>query len=278
VHHSQAPWNPHGALLHTPHDRETHTPTSDEALVPHCASLLAARGVPPSARASALGGGYTALPRTVTAMQQCLTEQRYVRGAQLRTLIYNQACVCVFVWPSGWPRYGGMGLCVLSNAWGGDIEPHLVPSAWLATCAEAHTHVRSVTPPPTPRHPPSFIATQVSISGQVLVFVVRTPRHSLSTAAGRLTYLAFAGAQVCVPCVECGWACARNVLRQPVPVEGWVQGAAATNRPQHTPSQRCIQTHPPPHTRAPPGWLHTHCRARLWRLRAPTRRRVCMCV
>jgi hypothetical protein len=44
----------------------------------------------------------------------------------------------------------------------------------------------------------------VSISGQALVFVVRTARHSLTTLAGGLTYLAFFGAQVRL-CV-CVWA------------------------------------------------------------------------
>ncbi|WIA14715.1 hypothetical protein OEZ85_003205 [Tetradesmus obliquus] len=59
-------------------------------------------------------------------MEQCLVEQRYARGAQLRTLIY----------------------------------------------------------------------AQVSISGQALVFVVRSARHSLASLAGGLTYLAFVGAQI----------------------------------------------------------------------------------
>jgi H+-transporting ATPase len=38
----------------------------------------------------------------------------------------------------------------------------------------------------------------VSISGQALVFVVRTASHSFLAAAGGLTYVAFFGAQVWV--------------------------------------------------------------------------------
>ena len=44
--------------------------------------------------------------------------------------------------------------------------------------------------PPRPRHP------QVSISGQALVFVVRTVRHSFMDRAGSWTYIAFFMAQV----------------------------------------------------------------------------------
>lgn len=38
---------------------------------------------------------------------------------------------------------------------------------------------------------------QVSISGQALVFVVRTQGYSLFSRAGLLTYIAFSLAQVC---------------------------------------------------------------------------------
>lgn len=61
-----------------------------------------------------------------TLMQQCLTEQKYVRGAMMRSLLYNQ----------------------------------------------------------------------ISISGQALVFVVRTAEWSLLSRAGTLTYIAFILAQV----------------------------------------------------------------------------------
>ena len=60
-------------------------------------------------------------------MDQCMAEQVYVRGAMMRTLLYNQ----------------------------------------------------------------------VSISGQALVFVVRTQDYSLLARAGTLTYVAFVLAQVC---------------------------------------------------------------------------------
>lgn len=44
--------------------------------------------------------------------------------------------------------------------------------------------------------PAAAAAEQVSISGQALVFVVRTTKHSFLDRAGGLTYLAFFGAQV----------------------------------------------------------------------------------
>ncbi|KAF8059373.1 PMA1 [Scenedesmus sp. PABB004] len=102
---------------------------TDAALVPHCTSLLAARGItdltsPASEFAGELGPGYADVDAPL--LEQCLAEQRYVRGAQLRTLIYNQ----------------------------------------------------------------------VSVSGQALVFVVRTSSHSLISRAGGLTYVAFFLAQV----------------------------------------------------------------------------------
>ncbi|WIA34892.1 hypothetical protein OEZ86_013179 [Tetradesmus obliquus] len=101
---------------------------TDAELIPFCSRLLASRGITdPSAAAASLtdllGPQYAAVGGS--AMEQCLVEQRYVRGAQLRTLVY----------------------------------------------------------------------AQVSISGQALVFVVRSARHSFTTLAGGLTYLAFFGAQ-----------------------------------------------------------------------------------
>lgn len=66
---------------------------TDEVLLPHCTSLLADRGItelaaPASQFVEQLGQQYGGVDRPV--MEQCLVEQRYVRGAQLRTLIYNQ--------------------------------------------------------------------------------------------------------------------------------------------------------------------------------------------
>lgn len=42
----------------------------------------------------------------------------------------------------------------------------------------------------------SLLYTQVSVSGQALVFVVRNQGYSLTNRAGGLTYIAFFGAQV----------------------------------------------------------------------------------
>lgn len=102
-----------------------------QVLLPFCATQLRSLGVrspfaPASAYASVLGPSYSAVD-SASVLDQCLAEQKFVRGAQLRSLIYNA----------------------------------------------------------------------VSISGQALVFVVRTSSHSLASRAGKMTYLAFAGAQVC---------------------------------------------------------------------------------
>lgn len=57
-------------------------------LIPFCTNLLASRGVTNiNGPASQLGGQYAAVGES--ALNQCLAEQRYVRGAQLRALIYN---------------------------------------------------------------------------------------------------------------------------------------------------------------------------------------------
>jgi hypothetical protein len=66
---------------------------TDRVLIPFCRRLLASRGVAdPSAPASSLtaqlGQQYAGVSES--ALDQCLVEQRYVRGAQLRTLIYCQ--------------------------------------------------------------------------------------------------------------------------------------------------------------------------------------------
>jgi H+-transporting ATPase len=80
-----------------------------------------------------VGQGPFAVPTGVpTLMDQCLAEQRYVRGAMTRTLIYNQ----------------------------------------------------------------------VSVSGQALVFVVRTQDWSLMSRAGSLTYIAFVLAQLCATAIS----------------------------------------------------------------------------
>lgn len=63
---------------------------TDEVLRPHCTKLLQSLGHGNiNAPASILGGSYSRLSSS-SLMDQCLVEQRYVRGAQLRTLIYNQ--------------------------------------------------------------------------------------------------------------------------------------------------------------------------------------------
>ncbi len=48
-------------------------------------------------------------------------------------------------------------------------------------------------------HQYGTLPMQVSFSGQAVVFVVRTSRHSLSVIAGALTYIAFFLAQVRMP-------------------------------------------------------------------------------
>ncbi|GBF93844.1 plasma-membrane proton-efflux P-type ATPase [Raphidocelis subcapitata] len=62
---------------------------SDE-LVPFCNQLIAAAGADPAAPASKL---YPGFPGAASALEQCLAEQRYVRGAQLRSLLYSQVSI-----------------------------------------------------------------------------------------------------------------------------------------------------------------------------------------
>jgi hypothetical protein len=127
---------------------------TDRALIPFCRRLLASRGVAdPSAPASSLtaqlGQQYAGVSES--ALDQCLVEQRYVRGAQLRTLIYCQvgllavrvatllqlccqglACYCKllhscaqsstarWVMNGGAGRWGGaacLGVCVRADSW-----------------------------------------------------------------------------------------------------------------------------------------------------------------
>jgi hypothetical protein len=65
-------------------------PPADEVLRPHCTKLLESLGFANiDAPAALLSGPYSKLTGS-SLMQQCLVEQRYVRGAQLRTLVYNQ--------------------------------------------------------------------------------------------------------------------------------------------------------------------------------------------
>lgn len=70
-------------------------PCADGELRPFCTQLINSLGQNNvNAPASVLGGGYTQLSGGTTLMDQCLAEQRYVRGSQLRTLIYSQVSVC----------------------------------------------------------------------------------------------------------------------------------------------------------------------------------------
>ena len=64
--------------------------------------------------------------------------------------------------------------------------------AWFhATCCPAYPHAQA-----SPVTCAQAEAAQVSISGQALVFVVRTEGYSLFSRAGLWTYIAFAVAQV----------------------------------------------------------------------------------
>jgi hypothetical protein len=63
---------------------------ADGELRPFCTNLISSLGLNDvNGPASALAGDYSKLGST-SLMDQCLAEQRYVRGSQLRTLIYNQ--------------------------------------------------------------------------------------------------------------------------------------------------------------------------------------------
>jgi len=71
----------------------SHSMTRTRSCVPSALSCWHAlvcqtSDAPASALTSQLGQQYAAV--SASAMEQCLVEQRYVRGAQLRTLIYNQ--------------------------------------------------------------------------------------------------------------------------------------------------------------------------------------------
>ena len=59
---------------------------------------------PASAAVDVLGPQYGAVSASV--LEQCIVEQQYMRGAQLRTLMYNQVSesvrVCCDVALSGW--------------------------------------------------------------------------------------------------------------------------------------------------------------------------------
>lgn len=66
---------------------------TDGELIPFCTNLLASRGItnvgaPASQFTAQLGQQYAGISQSV--LDQCLVEQRFARGAQLRTLIYNQ--------------------------------------------------------------------------------------------------------------------------------------------------------------------------------------------
>lgn len=114
---------------------------------------------------------------SITVMQQCMTEQKYVRDSVTRSLIYNQVC------SPGWteikahlPYAREESFCILSVGCPVASWPFrgLIPHRMLSWC----------------------LMLQVSISGQALVFVVRTSGWSIISRAGLLTYVAFFAAQV----------------------------------------------------------------------------------
>lgn len=106
---------------------------TDEVLRPHCTKLLKSLGHSnTNAAAALLGGPYSSLPRGASLMDQCLVEQRYVRGAQLRTLIYNQVtwfvsntrqecCVCICAVGCCWSQQ-------CKDVPGCDMNAHTLPS------------------------------------------------------------------------------------------------------------------------------------------------------
>ncbi|KAK9905489.1 hypothetical protein WJX75_000844 [Coccomyxa subellipsoidea] len=103
--------------------------TTDEVLRPYCQGLITKLGLTPDAPVTSVypgQDGKDANLQGVTALDQCITEQVYVRDGITRSLLYNQ----------------------------------------------------------------------VSISGQALVFVVRTSSWSIMSRAGLYTYVAFFAAQV----------------------------------------------------------------------------------
>lgn len=66
---------------------------------------------------------------------------------------------------------------------------------------------------PTPERPSCM---QVSFSGQAVVFVVRTAKHSFAVVAGSLTYIAYFAAQV-PPCLmRASYACPSPGLPGPI--------------------------------------------------------------
>jgi hypothetical protein len=80
---------------------------ADGELRPFCTNLISSLGLNDvNGPASVLGGDYSKLGST-SLMDQCLAEQRYVRGSQLRTLIYNQ--VGVRSWGRLCERYSSAG-------------------------------------------------------------------------------------------------------------------------------------------------------------------------
>lgn len=84
---------------------------ADGELRPFCTDLITSLGqTDVNAPASVLGGTYSQVPGGVSLMDQCLAEQRYVRGSQLRTLIYNQVG-----WLSTGPRIDDTLGCVVSE-------------------------------------------------------------------------------------------------------------------------------------------------------------------
>jgi hypothetical protein len=74
------------------------------------------------------------------------------------------------------------------------------------------------------------LRAQVSISGQALVFVVRTQGYSLLSRAGLWTYIAFFGAQVRgrAPVDVVLFCCAASVHAQPCSATGAAERPVVT--------------------------------------------------
>jgi hypothetical protein len=231
-----------------------------------CLSLLPTRRNQPTSIHPNLLKVYPGFPGNATVLEQCLAEQRYVRGAQLRSLLYSQV--------GAGPRLRLAYQRVAANAcaracaaplWHGPAQPRSSPRSELsASGALMLFSARLVAPLPLA----CLTGPQVSISGQALVFVTRCVGHSFLDRAGGLTYLAFFGAQVCDgPSGVCGGhPTLQLILTQPLqlcslrashPLDGECASHPANARPLLMHARRQPR---------PAGCLVSHCRIWLRRL------------
>lgn len=144
----------------------------------------------------------------ITVLDQCMAEQKWMRESMLRSFLYVQACPPVphllppsaggmlhFGYVFGFLPHGWRTLCYNGILLGGfcgalGAAPDVIgSSAWQPR--------GGCQAPGWARAECGYACSQVSISGQAVVFVVRCTGWSLTSRAGILTYAAFFGAQVC---------------------------------------------------------------------------------